>query len=225
MSFILDALKKADAERKLGQLPGIHTHQTVEAARPAAHGGWRGRQWFLALASGVAVVAVAIGGWQLQSRRNETPLVPAAPGNAGATSVTAVAQHDVAPPHVPSQAPATDVPVPAAPVPKVRIALRKAPVVSVLPADKTALAGETRPIPAPANVATLGELPPAIQREIPPLAISGSMYSTNPADRMLLVDKRMLHEGDEVAPGLVLDRVLPKGAILRYKGHLFRVTN
>lgn len=72
---------------------------------------------------------------------------------------------------------------------------------------------------------TMAQLPAALRSELPPIAISGSMYSANPAERMLLVDKRMLREGDEVAAGLVVDRILPKGAILRYKGMAFRVTN
>ena len=88
-----------------------------------------------------------------------------------------------------------------------------------LPSKRLAPASTSVPVMA------LADLPPAIQREIPPLAFSGSMYSTNAADRMVLLDKRMLHEGDEITPGLTLDRVLPKGAILRYKGHVFQVTH
>ena len=94
------------------------------------------------------------------------------------------------------------------------------PSKKVLPASTSASTTASKPAP----VVALADLPPAIQREIPPLAISGSMYSSNAADRMVLLDKRMLHEGDEIAPGLTLDRVLPKGAILRYKGHVFQIT-
>lgn len=80
-----------------------------------------------------------------------------------------------------------------------------------------------KPLEQPATVSLLADLPPNLQREIPKLAIAGSIYSTNPADRMLLIDKRMLHEGDEIAPGLVLETVMPKAATLRYKGYPFKV--
>ncbi len=64
MSFILDALKKADAERNLGHLPGIHTRQAIEAAQPAVRSAWSRRQKSVALTCGAAVVTIAIGAWQ-----------------------------------------------------------------------------------------------------------------------------------------------------------------
>lgn len=70
---------------------------------------------------------------------------------------------------------------------------------------------------------TLAELSPAMQRELPPLVIGGSMYSDNAAERMLLIDKHLLHEGDEVAPGLILEKLMPKAAVLRFRGNRFRI--
>lgn len=69
----------------------------------------------------------------------------------------------------------------------------------------------------------MSELSPALQRELPPLVIGGSMYSDNAAERMLLIDKRLLHEGDEVSPGLVLEKLMPKEAVLRLRGTRFRI--
>lgn len=69
----------------------------------------------------------------------------------------------------------------------------------------------------------MAELSPALQRELPPLAIGGSMYSDKASERMLLIDKRLLHEGDEVAPNLVLEKLMPKEAILRFRGTRFRI--
>ena len=51
----------------------------------------------------------------------------------------------------------------------------------------------------------------------------GYIYSPNPAERLLLVDKMLRREGEEVAPGLVLDRLLPKAAIMNYRGYRYRV--
>jgi general secretion pathway protein B len=31
------------------------------------------------------------------------------------------------------------------------------------------------------------------------------------------------HEGEEVAPGLVLEKLQPKGAVMNYKGYRYRV--
>jgi general secretion pathway protein B len=72
-------------------------------------------------------------------------------------------------------------------------------------------------------VRTLAELPETIRREVPKVAFGGYMYSPNPADRLVLVDKTLRHEGEEVAPGLVLEKLLPKSAVLSYKGYRYRV--
>ncbi|MNL87865.1 hypothetical protein D3C87_2172510 [compost metagenome] len=50
------------------------------------------------------------------------------------------------------------------------------------------------------------------------------MYSKNPADRMVLIDKILRKEGDEVAPGLVLEKLLPKAAVFSFRGYRYRVS-
>jgi general secretion pathway protein B len=78
--------------------------------------------------------------------------------------------------------------------------------------------------PAPEeHVRTLAELPDSIRREVPKVSFGGYMYSPDPADRLVLVDKTLRHEGEEVAPGLRLEKLLPKSAVLNYKGYVFRV--
>jgi general secretion pathway protein B len=49
------------------------------------------------------------------------------------------------------------------------------------------------------------------------------MYSANAADRMLIVDKALRREGEEVAPGLVLEKLLPKTAVMNFRGIRYRV--
>jgi general secretion pathway protein B len=66
-------------------------------------------------------------------------------------------------------------------------------------------------------------LPEARQRDIPRVAFGGYMYSANPADRLLIVDKALRHEGEEVAPGLVLEKLLPRAAVMNYRGTRYRV--
>jgi general secretion pathway protein B len=73
------------------------------------------------------------------------------------------------------------------------------------------------------NPGSLAELPESIQREVPRVTFGGYIYSPNPADRLLLVDKTLRHEGEEVAPGLVLEKLLPKAAVMNYKGYRYRV--
>jgi len=87
------------------------------------------------------------------------------------------------------------------------------------------------PVPAPVAAAPgaddslpwLQQLPEGTQREIPRVSFGGYMYSANPADRLLLVDKALRHEGEEVAPGLVLEKLLPKAAVMNFRGTRYRV--
>jgi general secretion pathway protein B len=58
---------------------------------------------------------------------------------------------------------------------------------------------------------------------LPKVSLGGYIYSPNPADRLVLVDKMLRHEGEEVAPGLVLEKLLPNAAVMNYKGFRYRV--
>ncbi|GAA4012974.1 general secretion pathway protein GspB [Actimicrobium antarcticum] len=221
MSMILDALKKADAERHLGELPGLHSRAVPGLAPSHPASLWQRRATWLALA-GLCLALLVLAWWL------NRPVVPVAliaqpqahplqPVEVGASSAQLAADVAVPPPL------ARPVPKPAPrPAPKPIPALRTEPA---LPAAPVMVAGTTVPsTTAPSGpMLTLATLPPNLQRELPPLAIGGSMYSDNPADRMLLIDKRLVHEGDEVAPGLVLESLMPKSAILRYKGMRFRI--
>ncbi len=75
--------------------------------------------------------------------------------------------------------------------------------------------------PAP-SVMSMAELPLAIQQELPPMSVSVHAYSGRPADRLVGINNRLLHEGENVAPGLMLEQITPDGMILSYKGYTFR---
>jgi general secretion pathway protein B len=125
---------------------------------------------------------------------------------------------------------------PAAPPPadtKPRRAPAPAPAAARDPAPEAVyLPAPTPPAPPPTrapdpiqeeNLRTLQQLPEAIQREVPKVAVGGYIYSPNPADRLLLVDKMLRREGEELAPGLVLERLMPKYAVMNYRGTRYRV--
>jgi general secretion pathway protein B len=202
MSMILDALKKADAERQLGELPGLHTSGWPGVAPVRRAGLWRRTSTWLVLAVPVLILA----GLFWLNRHDAAPLrvVPPLPAPAVLPALlmppprtsNEIAMPPLLPREVQKEAP------------KGR---REAAAVAP---DRKEAAG---------RLLTLATLPANLQRELPALSIGGSMYSDVPAERMLLIDKRLLKEGEEVAPGLVLDSILPNGAILRYKGVRFQL--
>ena len=72
-----------------------------------------------------------------------------------------------------------------------------------------------------ASVMTMAELPVAIQQELPPMSVSVHAYSGKPAERLVDINGHLLHEGEDVAPGLRLEQITPEGMILSYKGYTF----
>ena len=224
MSYILEALKKSQAERQLGELPSIHAPQVQLHGGAAASGARRGPVW-LALGGILVAVAAALLWWQPWQAPAPSP-VPAAALAAAApppASAPVPAPLPVAAP-VPA-APAMPVPLPEPkPVPKAQAQREAPPAPAGAAAPVMPLPAVAAPAPAAdESVPGMRDLPEPIQRQIPPIALGGYIYSKNPADRLLLIDKVLRHEGEEVAPGLVLEKLQPKGAIFSFKGYRYRV--
>lgn len=247
MSYILEALKKAQAERQLGSAPTIHA--PVPSYAPPSPAPLAGSRYLLAgLGVGAAVAAAAFL-WPRATPATQAQLAaaPAAKAPHPAPAAVPLAPRP-APPPMPAPEPAPAKPAsarsavpmpdqpalraeaaPAAPPKTGRVASGPEPV-AALPEAAAAVPEPERPVaapsPQPAGEALPGDLhalPEALQREIPKLAFGGYIYSPNPAERLLLVDKTLRREGEEVAPGLVLERILPKAAVMNYRGNRYRV--
>jgi general secretion pathway protein B len=226
MSYILEALKKSQAERQLGELPSIHAPQ-VQLYDGAASAAARRAPVWLALGGVAVAVAAALLLWQPWQASASAPAAAPAVLAQAAPAPMPASVPAVVPPAAPVPAPvAVPVPVPpaatAAPVHHARPVAepkQESPVPAPVPAVLV-------PVPAAAAeevVPGMRDLPEPIQRQIPPIAIGGYIYSKNPADRLLLIDKVLRHEGEELAPGLVLEKLQPKAAIFSFKGYRYRV--
>ncbi|QJD98872.1 general secretion pathway protein GspB [Massilia forsythiae] len=292
MSYILEALKKAQAERQLGHTPTIHAPQPAPAAPQPGAGR---KPLLLGLGAGALVVIVAgaallwrqagpvaqpaavagapapavatapqpapftvatapslpgtsrapAGGANVAAQTLEVSAPPAPPGTPAPFATARPEGHAAAP--AAGHAPALAAAPAASPVqPPSAAAARNGRSANAPGADSAAprantaasaanapasganaAAAPVRPA-APASAADdslpfLQQLPDTLQREVPKVAFGGYMYSANPADRLLLVDKALRHEGEEVAPGLVLEKLLPRAAVMNYRGVRYRV--
>jgi general secretion pathway protein B len=206
MSYILEALKKAQAERALGSAPSVHAMPLHPVDAPVRSKGaaslWVGL---------VVGLLVAGSSWMVWRSSDTQPAPQPQPVAVQAAPVAAPV----------ATAPAVKLaPMPAEPSkPAAAPAVAPAPVSlpAPTPAPAAALAAPEEKLP------TLRELPEAIAREVPTVAIGGYVYASNPADRLLLVDKVLRHEGEEVAPGLMLEKLLPKAAVMNYKGYRYKI--
>jgi general secretion pathway protein B len=60
-----------------------------------------------------------------------------------------------------------------------------------------------------------------MRAELPAMTITVHSYSPTPAERLVGVNNRFLHEGDPLAPDLVLEKITPDGMVFNYKGTRF----
>jgi general secretion pathway protein B len=219
MSYILDALRKADAERELGRVPGLNAQPLPNAAAgidrfdeddDAASAERRqsaSRWWPLAAGAALAAVGLGAAGWtMLRGAEPAVPLVAATP------PVPAPAPPPVPP--APSPTPAT--PEPAAPR-----AATASPAPAAAP-NRSEPRPEPRqapvrpaPRPAAAAVPPLEALEPGVRAGLPTFSVGGAVYSRDPASRMLIINGVISREGDALAGGVMLERIGPRLAVLR----------
>lgn len=164
MSYILDALRRAEAERGRGGVPGLHSQAVpVPGAAPVPE-RTAASPWLMASA-GVAVAAVAVAGtWWVMQRPAPAPVVVAA------------APAPAAVPAAPQPATVAIAPAPAAQVaPAAVLAPAPAPAVEASapeprPAEKRSAAPPPREkaaLPAPAPRGAEPSAPPARARAEP----------------------------------------------------------
>jgi general secretion pathway protein B len=76
---------------------------------------------------------------------------------------------------------------------------------------------------APARLPRLAELPAALRQQLPPLQLSGSMHSPDARLRSLILNGQLYREGDLIAPGLKLEEIGPRSARLRFREQAFEL--
>ncbi|MGM9426436.1 general secretion pathway protein GspB [Hydrogenophaga sp. MI9] len=283
MSYILDALKRAHAERSHAASAGAPLSGAQAFALPSAPGSRRLPQGLLLGAVSLIVVA-ALATWWL--RKEPAPAHTETP-----PAVMAVAP---APAPPPGAVPVDTAPAPQAPRPFVGPTQSAAPVLR--PPPMPANATERAQTPTPAQSAARGAAlmpiqgrpvgpgdappnappaegasdatgtmaagapaapgagvpaappapPPAMPAPLPVtrspstttttsggpsgalasdtgLKVTGATYSENPAHRLLIVNGKVVKEGQEVEPGLVLEVISPRSAVFKRQGTRFNV--
>ena len=217
MSYILDALKRAESERERGTVPGLHS-QSVPLRRPVT--GTR------ALAKPLGLVAVALGlvlmgvlAWHslgpmaFDTNPGLTIRSPiASPGMSAVIAALPTASRTIT---LPQLAP----PVTAASTsqaPALVASLKPEPPPEPKRQTTTAVVDTTAP--ASPRIMPINELPADIRQTLPKVNISGSTYSDNQALRMLIINGEVFREGEKAGPDLQLEQIRVKSAVLNFKG-------
>lgn len=216
MSYILDALKRAESERERGAIPSVRSQPaSLPQTTPAPRTLFKPVNLLL---MGLVAVLLCFAFWN--GLKSNSPLLQ---------PVAALALPQVPPAVValpPPLATASSVAVhqpetlqPAAP--------RTAPLLAATTRTTTFNPSKIQPsaaskeAPNNAPVVSLSDLSADIRLALPKLVISGSTYSDNPAHRMLIINGQVFHEGDKTAPDLELERIKPKTAVFNFKGQRY----
>ena len=206
MSYILDALKKSDSERQQRQAPTLASVQQQHFFYQSNQRNWAGYivgGLLLALAgAGAGLYAsgyIVIG--SQQGSGDAAPLV------ASQTEVDAV------------QAPAATVPLTTKPEPVRPQAAQPAPDPAPTPQTHR-VAQEAPPL---ANIPELWQLPSAQRVGLPALDFSLHVYSTQQDQRSIIINNRMMREGERVTAELGLHAITPDGVVMKYRNEYFRV--
>jgi general secretion pathway protein B len=82
-----------------------------------------------------------------------------------------------------------------------------------------------QPTPAPASPASPGiqELTPAEQAGMPKISLQFLVYSEVPSERLIFVNNQKYVEGQSIEGKVVVEGILPDGAILSYQGKRFKL--
>ncbi|TXC66884.1 hypothetical protein FSC37_17095 [Piscinibacter aquaticus] len=212
MSYILDALRRADAERERGAVPGLHTQAMPEPGdddeAPAPRRGPAPWQWLAIGLTGGLAVAVAFS-WRGDEPPPSPPPAPTPMPVLPAPAPPPAATLPAPPPSTPPAGPVAIAPMRAGPAP--------APV-----PVQAASAAPAAPAAIP-RVNSLAELPAEARAGLPPLAFGGSIYSSTPANRLLIVNGQLMHEGEPIAPGVMLEQIKPKAAVLNIRGQRYEI--
>lgn len=219
MSYILDALRKSETERRQGRVPDLG--QQVQLIHRPRKKGISPVVWVaLALALNAGVLAYVF--WP--EMRKET-----LPGAGGSAAVIVPAP---AAPAVTETAPAPVVkapekrpdPLPAS-VPESRE--RATIIVPSSASDSLAASGDAVVAPQPApeqagRVPHLVELPVSFQKDVPDLTFNSHIYSSEPASRRVMINNTYLRVGDTFE-GLRVEDITEDGVVLSRDGRRFRV--
>lgn len=246
MSYILDALKKADQKRKLGVVPGLQTDHAavvnIEKKRrfspmlvALVAGGlllngalllWWSKPWQVEQLPVIAPVAMP---QPAVAPTKETALPASPPAPVQTTYVDEgmdLPQNTVAPAAAPVVEP--EEPVSNEEVDAPVLSYPEEQIVATINPDETG--GGAREVVTPAQgvdqgagVLAQSELPNHIQQALPQIQISLHFFSNRSESRLVRINDRHLREGDMVANELRLLEITEGGAVFSFRGYRFRV--
>jgi general secretion pathway protein B len=197
MSYLLDALRKSEAERLKNQKRPARAGFTF--IRDEAPSRKSKNILGLILTSVMLVIALILGaGWWWS--QNDTAV----------SDVSATAE--------PTTAPGTDTVKDNSPPP--------VPVQKTIPRPPSVVAEKPQvepPARPPAEIPYLAEMSLDFQQKIPRLQFSGHVYSPEPSLRLIMINDAIIREGGLIEAELMLEEITTDGVVISLSGARFQV--
>jgi general secretion pathway protein B len=230
MSYILEALKKAEQQRELGRVPGIETLHEQASGRRFDRWLW-GILLLLMLNGAVLLVLL----WPEQGREMRAAsgdAVPPSDSEQVAASPArrqpgAFADPEPAPERA-SRSALAPVGVPAQPAARATGGAtapesKAPPAAAVVRSTQEPEPVETRAAAEPA-LPIWPRVPDYLFRQLSSgLRLDVHVYAEQPRERFVLINLRKYQEGDQLQEGPRLDAITGEGVILSFQGERFRV--
>jgi general secretion pathway protein B len=230
MSYILEALKKSEKDRQRDEIPDLQADHSLSPMRRVER---KSRSWRL---PAVIVLVLFCGAgllwWQLDTEKKvqsvvaEVPPVTPAPSSVQkvqapeaekslAKSVDLASEGREKTAKNVNQAVAQSAAQPNS-IPPAAVAEKKS--IPVKKIETRSSVEQAEPVPP-----LMEELPDAVRATIPDLSFAGHVYSNVPQKRLIIINNRIVREGDLIDNGLSLEKIDPDGVVLRYETLVFRV--
>jgi general secretion pathway protein B len=227
MSYILEALKKADQERDIGAVPNLATPS--EARRPPKR-SWRWL-WVVAVLLVVNVILVAM---LLRDRDAEVsvaeqaapelpvtgrvqPAQPQAAAGAAVVDEALVLERSPLPENEPLLPGGGLVVLPERTKTQASSPSSSAQELSVTRTETSSTENDISQLP------NWYELPLEFRNRLRLPQLDLHVYSEEPQNRFILVNFKKYREGERLESGLVLEEIYPEGMVMSYQGKRFLV--
>lgn len=217
MSLILEALRKSEAERRRGEMPGLRAELPPPASTQRAPLR-RALPWTVAALAACIALAFMLHPWS-RDAASTAPAPVASDTDAGPIRMQPRPRPAIAPrieaSRVAERETARPQPVPQAATP--------APVAESPP--RATIPEPAPPIP-PATTGTqetpVNALPADLRKALPPLQLSMHMWDPDPAKRFVILDGERHIEGDSVGP-MRIRRIDADGVLFDWEGRSIRL--
>ncbi len=230
MSLILEALKKAERQHKLGEVPGISSHPGDQP------GGGTGRMGWIMLGLFAVVMLLAgiyLGGGFHSAPRVQDP-VPVVKHDRTPTG-TSGAELTARPEHAREEMrdaqpvdPTVAEPVAADEIQSPKSVASDTPpsIIAAMPEPEPEPPPPTRPAPRPApepqpEAKLLNDMPAGFVANLPPMNIDIHSYDQRPEKRYVLINMQRYREGDYLSEGPRIISIRPNGVEMEHMGARF----